>query len=135
MDKMKFLRKRVLVSSKRQRFAWQKRLQPGRANRDLNDATGTVARDPGDMLARHGLGIGPRSDEQPILAKRRDEIFRNIGKQTLDDHPVEGAYTRQDRQAIAKDDPGVGNGEPREPRLGLDRKAPKSFDGEYFPRK
>ena len=73
------------------------------------------------MLARHGRGIGPPRDEQPILAKRRNEIFRNLGKQTLDDQPVERAYPRRDRQAVAKDDPSVGDGEPREPCLGLDR--------------
>jgi hypothetical protein len=96
---------------------WQKRLQPGRANRGLLDASGAVARNLSDALARHGLGIGSRRDEQPVLAQRRDEIFRNLGKQTLDDHPVEGAYFRRDRQAIAKNDPGVGDGEPREARL------------------
>jgi hypothetical protein len=48
------------------------------------------ARDPYDALVRHGLGIGPRRDEQPNLGKRCDDIFGNLGKQTLDDHPVEG---------------------------------------------
>ncbi len=68
-------------------------------------------------------GSGRAATSRPSRAKHRDEIFRNLGKQTLDDDPVERANPWRDRQAIAKDDPGIGDTEPREPRLGLDREA------------
>jgi hypothetical protein len=105
------------------RLARQKRLQPGGANKRLVEAARLIAGNPCNMLTRCGFVIGPRRDKHASPAKRRDEIFGNLGKQTLDDDPVERANVRQDRQAIAKDDPGIGDAEPGTSRESLARSA------------
>ncbi len=54
-------------------------------------------------------GSGRAATIRPPGPQRRDEIFGNLHQQTLDDDPVEKANIRRDRQAIAKDDAGIGD--------------------------